>query len=279
MTKTFDLPRRWPDKEAMQDSTILELSVSAFECIAFAKPTEDTYGFSPVSFIVRGVTPFTTFLTDDEVASLREAVSSRNLLNIAPDRVRPGDLRFFDEPAGVLLDPARITRIVDGPKEINDSLIFDVVFTGNQQLAFTASMLPFDSEAALAKNPVRIRPDETQNQKFFREAEEGTRISEAYSRRRQTQRRILNKFVDELATHAPQLYRVENTKYAVLMRPEDIEDVFVYTQQTDSARITFNKAAGEQYGMPITQSVHFKSPEAAVDGAEKLRNKMARPKP
>lgn len=279
MSKTIDITRRWPDKEGMKDSTVMELAVSAFECIAFAKPTEGTFGFSPVSFIVRGVPAFTTFMTDDEVASLREAVSSRNLLNIAPDRVRPGNLRFFDEPVGVLLDPTRITRIVDGPKEINDSLIFDVVFTETNALPFTASIRPFDSEEALRRNPVRIAPDETERQKFFREADEGTVISDAYARRRQMQRRILNKFVDELAQHAPQLYRIENTKYAFFARPEDIEDVFVYTQQTDSARITFNKAAGEQYGMPIMQSVHFKSPEAAVDGAEKLRNKMARPKP
>jgi hypothetical protein len=192
---------------------------------------------------------------------------------------RPADLNHFEHPQTVLIDTARITRLFDPLYRHGDDIQFSIVFDNNSKLNVEVRDVKFDSQKVVDDSDIFVPFNETPRHKFFREADEGTLICNALDARIARHRDTLNAFTGDLAAQAPQLYEVPGTKYVFYTKPGDIDNVLVFTEQTDTARLTYKPHAGEVYGHPVMEEVYFKSPQAAIDGAKELRQKMAETSP
>ncbi len=282
------IPRRWPETSpetgrptgrAMgPEDRVEHIDPSAIDCVAFARRDDTVTGYRAIYLIADGVKPFITFLTADEEQRLRDALSSRRLtaIDAANGPVTTTELNCFQHPDMVLIDPSRIARIVDGPRQHGDFLLFDVVFGQNKSIPFNVRDTEFDAETVISNSNIFVPFTETPQQQWYREADEGTLIAKAMDERRLRHRDVLNDFATDLAAEAPQLYGVENTKYLYFLKPQDIEELYIFTGQTDSANVTYKEsAAGQMYGMPVMETLHFISPEGAIEGVKKLEAKMA----
>jgi hypothetical protein len=287
-SQTIDIPRRWPETSAQTgrptgkamgpDGRIEHIDPAAVDCIAFATRDDTVAGYRAIYMIAEGVKPFITFLAPEEEQRLRAALTHRAMTEIdtANGPVTTTELNCFEHPDKVLIDPSRIARIMDGPRQHGDFLLFDVFFGQNRSLPFNARDTDFDSEDVIENSDIFAPYKETPQQKWYREADEGTLIAKAMDERKQRHRAALNDFAIDLAAQAPQLYRIENTKYLYFARPQDIEEVFIFTEQTDSANVTYKESAtGQMYGMPVMDNVHFVSPDGAIDGIRKLEARRA----